>query len=88
MIKNTGDNKNYARTAQTLLVLNALTIILDVLWIITMRSVWSGKPSKNANAWKAFDFIRGFTLFLSFVNVVLKGVAMAFLANILRGAKA
>ena len=31
-----------------------------------------GKPSKNATAWKAFDFIRGFTLFLSFVNVILK----------------
>merc|ERR1712166_499320 len=82
MIKNTADNKNFGRTARTLLALNALTCILDILWIITMRSVWSGKPSKNASAWKAFDFIRGFTLFLSFVNIILKGVAMAFLANI------
>ena len=85
MIKNTAENKNYSRTCMTvsniicaltssyqLLWLNGLTIVLDILWILTMRSIWAGKPSKNATSWKAFDFIRSFTLFLSFVNIILK----------------
>ena len=59
--------------------LNALTIVLDLLWIITMRSVWAAKPAKNQNSWKAFSRIRGFTVFLSLVNVGLKAVAFAVL---------
>ena len=64
-----------------------MTIIMDLLWIFTMRSVWANKPAKNANSWKAFDNIRGLTLFLSFVNVVLKAIACIFLVNILRGTR-
>ena len=70
-----------------MLLLTALTIVMDILWCITMSSVWSGKPSKNAAGWKAFDNIRGFTLFLSSVNIVLKGVACALLFMIMRGGK-
>ena len=61
------------------LLLNALLIVMDILWIITMKSVWAGKPAKNATAWAAFDNIRSLTLFFSFVNIVLKGIAMGFL---------
>jgi len=85
MIKN-GQNK-LGTTARTLLFLNALTIVMDILWCITMQSVWSGKPLKNAAAWKGFDNIRAFTLFLSSVNIVLKAVACLFLGNIWRGSK-
>ena len=60
---------------------------MDVLWIFVMHDVWSGKPMKNANAWKAFDNIRTVTLFLSFVNVVLKIIAVLFLIPIMRGGK-
>ena len=62
--------------------LNALTIVLDLLWIITMRSVWASKPQKNAGAWNAFSRIRGLTVFLSLVNVGLKGIAFAVLFQI------
>ena len=62
-----------------------MTIVMDILWIIVMREVWSSKPLKNANAWKAFENIRSFTLFLSFVNVVLKAIAFVFLIPIVRG---
>lgn len=85
MIKN-ASNK-IGSVAQTLLVLNALTIVMDVLWCITMQSVWSGKPLKNASSWKGFDYIRSVTLFLSAVNIVLKCVAAVFLVPIWRGAK-
>ena len=56
-----------------------MTIILDIRWILTMRSVWAGKPAKNANQWKAFSNIRGIVIFLSFVNVAIKGAAVSLL---------
>ena len=64
-----------------------MTIVMDFLWIFVMREVWSGKPLKNANAWKAFDNIRSVTLFLSFVNMALKGIAVFLLIPIMRGAR-
>ena len=64
-----------------------MTIVMDVLWIFIMRDVWSGKPAKNANAWKAFDNIRNVTLLLSFVNAVLKIIAVVLLIPIQRGGK-
>lgn len=67
--------------------LSVMTIVMDVLWIFIMRDVWSGKPLKNANAWKAFENIRSVTLFLSFVNAVLKVIAVVFLIPIMRGGK-
>jgi hypothetical protein len=85
MIKNA--SQKIGSIAFTLLCLNALTIGMDMLWCITMQSVWSGKPSKNAAAWSGFDHIRSFTLFLSAVNIVLKVVACLFLVPIYRGSK-
>ena len=70
-----------------MLLLTAMTVIMDVLWIFVMRDVWSGKPMKNANSWKAFENIRSITLFLSFVNLVLKLIACVFLMPIMRGGK-
>ena len=64
-----------------------MTIVMDILWIFVMRDIWSGKPMKNANSWKAFENIRSITLFLSFVNVVLKVIAVMFLIPIMRGGK-
>ena len=68
-------------------MLTAMTIAMDVLWVFVMRSVWDGKPAKNANAWKAFDNIRSIVMFLSFVNIVLKCIAAAFIFPIMRGGK-
>jgi len=67
--------------------LTVMTIVMDFLWVFVMREVWSGKPLKNANAWKAFENIRSITLFLSFVNMVLKAIAIVFLFPIMRGSK-
>lgn len=55
---------------------------MDILWCFTMRSVWSGKPAKNPQNWAAFDNIRGFTLFLSWINILIKVAACAILAKI------
>ena len=60
---------------------------MDLVWYATMASVWSGKPTKNAAAWKGFDHIHSFVLFLSGVNIVLKGLACGLLFIIMRGGK-
>ena len=80
MIKNAGEK--IGKIAGTLLLLNIMTIAMDVLWIVVMRSVWDGKPSKNATSWKAFDNIRSLTILLSVVNICLKGAAIFFLIPI------
>ena len=85
MIKNAGEK--IGKIAGTLLLLNIMTIAMDVLWILVMRSVWDGKPSKNATSWKAFDNIRSLTILLSVVNICLKGAAIFFLIPISRGNK-
>ena len=68
-------------------MLTVMTVVMDVLWIFVMREVWSGKPLKNANAWKAFENIRTITLILSFINVILKCIAIVFLIPIMRAGK-
>jgi hypothetical protein len=68
-------------------MLTVMTIVMDFLWVFVMREIWSGKPLKNANAWKAFENIRSITLFLSFINMVLKAIAIVFLVPIVRGSK-
>lgn len=68
-------------------MLNLLTIGMDILWVLVMKSVWAGKPAKNVQDWKFFDNIRGFTMFLSYVNILLKVGAIVLLAIIYRGAK-
>ena len=70
-----------------MILLTVMTIVMDILWIIVMRSVWDGKPLKNATAWKAFENIRSFTLFLSFINLVLKAISLVFLIPIMRAGK-
>lgn len=60
---------------------------MDVLWCMTMSSVWAGKPAKNPQNWVAFDRIRAITMFLSSINIVLKAVACVFLVPIYRGGR-
>ena len=45
---------------------------MDIFWIITMQSVWGSKPFNNHTSWAVFDFLRGFTMIASIVNVVVK----------------
>ena len=61
-----------------------MTIVMDLLWIFVMRQVWAAKPLKNANTWNGFSNIRGLVMLLSFVNIVLKAIACAFLFPIQR----
>jgi hypothetical protein len=55
-----------------LIALNVLTIVMDVLWCLTMRSVWKNKPAKNAKGQKGFNLIRSTTLYLSVANILIK----------------
>ena len=47
-------------------------VIFDIMWCITMSSVWSGKPLHHEKMWRAFDNIRTITLILSVLNIFLR----------------
>ena len=70
-----------------MILLNLLTIGMDILWVLVMKSVWAGKPAKNVQDWKFFDNIRGLTMFLSYVNIFLKVGAILVLGFIYRAAR-
>lgn len=71
-----------------MILLNILTIGMDILWIVVMKSVWAGKPAKNVQDWKFFDNVRGLTMFLSYINIFIKVGAVLVLFYIFRAAKA
>lgn len=70
-----------------MILLNLVTIGMDILWIIVMKSVWAGKPAKNVENWRFFDNIRGITMFLSYVNIAIKVSAVLLLVYIFRASK-
>ena len=67
-------------------MITILLIIMDFIWCFTMRSVWANKPINNKTNWPVFDYLRTFTLILSFVNIGVKGVIVMFLIK-LKGSK-
>ena len=50
---------------------------MDIIWCMTMRSVWSSKPLNNKTNWPVFDYLRTITLIISYINVVVKAVIIA-----------
>ena len=45
---------------------------MDVLWVLTMRSVWASKPYNNHTSWAVFDYMRSITLLFSYINIGVK----------------
>ena len=80
-------SKDIIKTARPLLLINIGLIVFDVLWCITMSSVWSGKPSHHEKTWKKFDNIRTITMVLSVLNIFIRGAAVFFLFMIVKGGK-
>ncbi|CDW75027.1 UNKNOWN [Stylonychia lemnae] len=80
-------SKDQVKTAKPLLLINIGLIIFDIIWCITMHSVWAGKPLHHEKTWKAFDNIRTFTMVLSVLNIFIRGAAVFFLFMIVRGSK-
>jgi len=79
---------------QKLVKLNVLLIIFDVIWCITMNSVWGAKPAHHEKVWEGFSNIHSVILLLSGINILLKvsflllqGVAVFFLVQISKGSK-
>ncbi len=59
-------------------------IIMDIFWCLTMRQVWSKKPSNNKTTWTMFNYLRSFTLILSWVNIFVKAWIVGALTMLLR----
>ena len=66
-------------------VLNAITIVMDILWCLTMSHIWEGQPAKNPANWAAFSKIRKITLALSWINVLIKCAACGISAMVMKG---
>ncbi len=56
-----------------------ITIFMDIMWCLTMNSVWGNKPAKNGQHWSVFNNIRTVTIVFSWINVLIKGAATALL---------
>ena len=61
---------------------------MDIFWCLTMEHVWAGRPAKNPKGWLAFRSIRTIVLSLSWVEVVIKLMAVALVSFIYHGASA
>ena len=59
-------------------------IVMDIFWVMTMRQVWSKKPSNNKTTWAMFDYLRTFTLILSWINIFVKAWIVASLTMLMR----
>ncbi|CAG9317384.1 unnamed protein product [Blepharisma stoltei] len=55
-----------------LILLNVALAILDLIWLITMGSVWSSTPEKNQDLWDELSGIHSFALFLSWINWLIR----------------
>ena len=69
-------------------MINVLAIVMDIMWCLTMEHVWAGRPAKNPKGWAAFKFIRAIVLSLSWIEVVIKIMAVALVGFIYHGASA
>ena len=82
MIKTT-NIKKMQRTAQTLLLVTGVILVMDVIWVLAMRSVWGSKPFNNHTTYAVFDYLRTFVLLVSYINIIVK-IFILFNLNKLR----
>lgn len=54
-----------------LIVINSVTIVLDIIWVFSVFSVWTTKI-KGYKAWNKLYNLHVFALFFSFVNILIK----------------
>ena len=76
MMKTSGEKTN---TLRVVLGLNALLLVFDVAWMMTMGQVWHGRPAHDQAIWAGFKLLHNFILFMSGVNILLRLVALVFL---------
>ena len=55
-----------------LILLNVVLAIIDLMWLITMGSVWSSTPDVNPEAWESMSGIFTFALVMSWINWLVR----------------
>jgi len=71
------DSKYYSGL---LFLLLAGSIIMDLLWMIIVLPNW-GDDESHSPSWKSLGFVHSLAGFLSFCEVIVKGVQLFFLFN-------
>ena len=54
-----------------LLILNAVLIVVDLIWLLSVGSIWTGAQNGN-DAWNHLHGLHCFAIFISVINLILK----------------
>ena len=65
-----------------LIVLNVGLIVFDLVWIITLGTVWHGKPTHDKIIWEGFSGLHNFIITLSAIIIVIRAISLIFLCLI------
>lgn len=66
----------------TKIVIHTLSalIVADIIWLIVMIPSWSHSAADKNEYWGGLAGLHGFTIFLAFVELIVKGLAVLYLA--------
>jgi ABC-type sugar transport system permease subunit len=57
----------------------ALLTVADVIWLFVMMSTWSHTAADKNEYWKSLSGMHTFALIFAFLELILKGLIMAYL---------
>jgi len=81
--------EKHAMTAKVVLYILVSLIVCDLAYVVTMWSVWQGKPVETVkDMWEYFSVARYVTLGLSILSILLKIVTAVFINLIRKGGQA
>jgi hypothetical protein len=66
-------------TGKKILIMNAILLVLDFIWLVTMGSVWSS-ASPSTTALDPYSGIHSFALFMSWINFLVRLAVIGGLA--------
>ena len=64
---------------QNLLLMNAVGLIFDLIWLLLVGRLWLREPKNNGHIWDAMKHMHYFILFLSLVNMCVRGYALSII---------
>lgn len=73
--------KQYQQTTLKIAIqLLSCVILFDIIWVIIMSFAWKHN-SDDSDYWRSLSWMHGMVYFLSFFEMIAKGIAIFFLVN-------
>ena len=82
------DEKNFEESRNVkvmLIILNVGLIVFDLVWIITLGTVWHGKPTHDKIIWEGFRGLHNFILTMSVFIVIIRTISLVLICLIQAG---